>query len=161
MNSNDTGYIEIELKRIERDRSVWLKKYFNMLDLISDKKKEYSRKIIFIMLLIGLIVFVRLYQIYSIYNKINETRVYKRTIYTVIIDIITNQHLLFFLFICLGIYVMNLILKFYAIFKKKESRLSFYLSVLLNVKNYYTELKIIEGKILEYNKLEKEIKEKL
>ena len=54
MNSNDTGYLEIELKRIERDRSVWLKKYFNMLDLISDKKKEYSRKIIFIMLLIGL-----------------------------------------------------------------------------------------------------------
>lgn len=45
MNSNDTGYLEIELKRIERDRSVWLKKYFNMLDLISDKKKSIAGKL--------------------------------------------------------------------------------------------------------------------
>lgn len=138
---------EIEMCENERDNLLY--EYRLLKDNVRRMKKHAIPRLLVIGIYLIINRAIRIWQIAEIYKHVGESRLVLITVKQRIFELLTDQYLLFFLFIIMGIYFIILGIRSYAMFAKPvhNSLAPVRIAGIINVRNYSMELTSIEAKI--------------
>lgn len=137
-----------EIDMCEKERDNLLYEYRLLKDNVRHMKKHAIPRLLVISIYLIINRAIRIWQVAEIYKHVGESRLVMVTVKQRIFELLTDQHLLLFLFIILGIYFIILGIRFYAMFAKTEhSLVPVRVASIINVRNYSMELTSIEAKI--------------